>query len=129
MAAAVGADPVMSGCDVVVPVPLHPHRLVVRGFNQSELLAGEVASGLGLPLDVRVLRRIRDTPAQVGLPKAGRRANVQAAFEAVPSAAKRVLLVDDVVSTGSTAAACAKSLRAAGAHQVAVLTLARTVLD
>lgn len=129
MAAAALADPVAEGCDVVVPVPLHPHRRAARGFNQSELLAREVAAVLDRPLDVRILCRQRDTPAQVGLPLSDRRTNVRRAFMAVPHPAKRVLLVDDVLSTGFTAAACAQALRAAGAREVVVLALARAVLD
>lgn len=129
MAVAAQADPVAQACDVVVPVPLHPHRQAARGFNQSELLAREIAAALNRPVDVRILRRVRDTPAQVGLPLAERRTNVRAAFAAGGTTAGRILLVDDVLSTGFTAASCAQALRAAGASEVVVLALARAVLD
>ena len=129
MAAGAQADPVARACDVIVPVPLHPHRQAARGFNQSELLARKIATALGRPVDVQVLRRTRDTPEQVGLPRADRRRNVRAAFAAATLMAERILLVDDVLSTGFTAASCAQALRAAGASEVAVLALARAVLD
>jgi ComF family protein len=117
--------------DAVAPVPLHWLRQWRRGFNQSELLARHVARRSGVPL-VRALRRRRSTAAQAGLSNTGRRSNVSGAF-AVPAderwrsriRSKRILLIDDVMTTGSTAAACAFALKRAGAARVALLTLAR----
>jgi len=116
-------------CDVVMPVPLHVTRLRERGFNHSLLLARVVARRLGVPLDYDTLRRTRMTGPQVGLPSAERRRNVKGAFEvAAPGAVegRSVLLVDDVYTTGSTAAECSSALASSGAS-VHVLTLARTV--
>ncbi len=114
--------------DLVVPVPLHPARLAERGFNQAALLARPLACALGARLDARALVRVRDTPPQTPLDVPARRANVRDAF-AVRSPARvrgRVcLLVDDVLTTGATAAACAKALRDAGAEGVSLLALAR----
>jgi ComF family protein len=108
-------------------VPLHWRRRLQRGFNQSALLAGAVARRYGIPVR-SALRRTRATPTQAGLTHAGRRSNVAGAFRvARPEtvAGRRVLLVDDVMTTGATASACAAALKRAGARYVALLTLAR----
>lgn len=115
---------------VVVPVPLHPSRLAQRGFDQATPFARAVARVLGVPFR-RALRRVRATPPQSRLSAAARRANVHDAFASVarvPPGA--VVLVDDVLTTGATASACAACLLAAGAERVVVVTLARaTSLD
>jgi len=114
---------------LVVPVPLHVARLRQRGFNQSLLLAREVAAALSLPVDYKALRRVRETASQTGLKAADRRINVKGAFAvARPEKlkGKYVLLVDDVMTTGSTVRECAAVLNSAGAA-VSVLTLARAV--
>lgn len=111
--------------DVVVPVPLHWRRRWSRGFNQSELLARLTAKRCGVPMRA-ALRRMRATDAQAGLSNSRRRRNVAGAFRARESlAGKRVLLVDDVMTTGATASACAAALKRAGARSVALLALAR----
>lgn len=115
--------------DAVTPVPLHWTRQWSRGFNQSELLAREIARRSGLPL-LGGLRRVRSTPAQAGLSNTARRRNVAAAFRCSGGVRKRlegqrILLVDDVMTTGATAAACALALKRAGASRVAALTVAR----
>jgi ComF family protein len=113
--------------DAVMPVPLHWRRRLERGFNQSELLARAVARRYGLRV-TNAVRRKRPTPAQAGLSHAGRRANVVGAFKVTRPqavAGRRVLLVDDVMTTGATAGACAAALRRAGASYVALLALAR----
>ncbi|MFW5875384.1 MAG: ComF family protein [Myxococcota bacterium] len=113
--------------DAVVPVPLHPARLRQRGFDHVTLLGRHVAGVLGVPLQVRRLRRWRATPAQAGLDAAARAANVRAAFEARPDPKRpRVLLFDDVQTTGATLRAAAEALRGAGATRVRMLTLAGT---
>ncbi len=111
--------------DALVPVPLHPRRLRAREFNQASLLA-RAARGR-LPVE-EALDRVRDTPPQSHLDAAARARNVRGAF-----AARRrldgahVCLVDDLLTTGATAGACARALRAAGAARVDVLTLARAL--
>lgn len=113
--------------DAVVPVPLHPRRLRQRGFDHVALLGGNVARVLGVALQVRRLRRRRATPAQAGLDAAGRAANVRAAFEARADPKRpRVLLFDDVQTTGATLQAAAEALQAAGVTRVRRLTLAAT---
>jgi ComF family protein len=114
--------------DVVVPVPLHWLRRFRRGYNQSEALARSLAQHLGLPCRPGWLRRIRNTPHQTGRSPSGRRSNVQDAFRARPRAAlhgRTVLLIDDVLTTGSTCSEAAKALRKAGAARVVVAVLAR----
>jgi ComF family protein len=113
---------------VVVPVPLHPRRRRERGFNQSGLLAQALARPSGLRVVEDALARRQDTPPQTGLSAAGRRANVAHAFvvRRRPAVSGRiVVLVDDVLTTGATARACARALKAAGAAEVRLVTAAR----
>jgi ComF family protein len=117
---------------VVVPVPLHRRRLRQRGFNQSLLLSRVVASCLGTQLEYLSLIRKKHTRSQTGLGKEDRRKNVARAFCVTsPGIFKgtKVLLVDDVFTTGYTLNECARILKKAGALKVACLTLARTVGD
>lgn len=116
--------------DCIVPVPLHNRRLRERGFNQSQLLGRMLAKRWSIPLSVNNLRRIRWTEPQVGLSSSERERNVRGAFAiADPSRIreKRVLLVDDVYTTGSTVAECARTLARAGAAEVFVITVARAI--
>ncbi|PWT99978.1 MAG: amidophosphoribosyltransferase [Terriglobia bacterium] len=113
--------------DAVVPVPLHWRRRWSRGFNQSELLARGIARRCGAPI-CGALRRVRHTTTQTGLSNTSRRRNMAGAFATRRPdriLGKRVLLIDDVMTTGSTASACAAVLRRAGASRVVVLTVAR----
>jgi ComF family protein len=112
--------------DAVVPMPLHWRRRWQRGFNQSELLAREIARRWNVPVR-KAVRRRRATAPQAALTSAQRRRNVQGAFEARKGTLKgmRVLLVDDVLTTGATASACARALKRAGAAHVSLLTVAR----
>jgi len=115
---------------MTVPVPLHKHRLRVRGFNQSLLLAKAVSSGIETPLDRLSFIRERDTESQTGLGRKERRKNVANAFSVTSRAIfnmKKVLLIDDVITTGYTFNECARTLKKAGALEVICLALARTV--
>ena len=114
------------GFDVVVPVPLHRSRLKKRGFNQAELLARGVARRIGVPLS-DTLQATRSTRDQVELSAAERRENVANAFTARDRARGKVLLVDDVFTTGATTSACAAALLKAGAAEIHAVTLCRTV--
>lgn len=112
--------------DLVVPVPLHRTRLARRGFNQAELLGRSVARRMSTPVSdtLRVVRRTRD---QVNLTAAERRANVRGAYAPREPVRGRVLLVDDVFTTGATMSECAGALIGAGASEVHALSLCRTV--
>ena len=118
--------------DLIVPVPLHRRRLRERGFNQAVILAREISKRFDIPLDFISLRREAFTPPQVGLGREERSANVRGAFSAKHAeriAGRRILLVDDVYTTGSTLEECTRTLIRAKAESVAVLTLARAVRD
>jgi ComF family protein len=115
--------------DVVSPVPLHESRLSERGFNQSELLAEAVAGAAGKPLK-RLLVKTRATLPQVDLPRKSRPANVRDAFEPRLQeviAGERILLIDDLFTTGATLSECARALRRAEAREVRAFTLARGI--
>jgi ComF family protein len=119
----------LPGTDVIVPVPLSRLRLLQRQFNQAALLAGELAQRAGVPMHPLLLQRVRSTRSQVGMTREQRRRNVAGAFR-VPEhrrdavRGRNVLLIDDVVTTGATVEACARTLRRAGAARVDVLALA-----
>lgn len=117
--------------DLILPVPLHLARLRWRGFNQALVLARAVGRRCGLPTDPFSLERIRATDPQVHLKEEERRMNVRGAFAATRPGKvreKRILLVDDVYTTGATVNECARTLHAAGARYVDVFTLTRAVL-
>lgn len=119
---------VLTGADVLVPVPLHPRRRRERGFNQAELLAAELGRRRAVPVSPGTLVRRTDTASQAGLTAARRRANVSGAFAVRHRsrvAGRVIVLVDDVYTTGATARACARALRAAGAAEVRLVTVAR----
>ena len=115
---------------VLVPVPLHRTRLWQRGFNQSALVARELSRRLGIPADPLALRRVRRTPPLKGMSPLQRRRTVAGAFKVRDKGAvagKTVILVDDVLTTGSTAEACARTLKRAGAARVELVSWARVV--
>jgi ComF family protein len=120
----------LAEADALVPVPLHWRRHWARRFNQSALLAAAIAKASGVPIAANALKRVKSTPQQVGLSRAQRAANIQGAFR-VPAegkaevAGRRLILVDDVVTSGATAEGCAKALLRSGAHNVDVLVFAR----
>jgi ComF family protein len=112
---------------ILIPVPLHPARMRERGFNQAVEIARAVSRRTGIPLDADLVRRTRATPSQVELPRRERLKNVRGAF-AVSRAAgwRHVAILDDVVTTGSTASEIARTLKASGVKQVSVWAVART---
>jgi ComF family protein len=117
--------------DLIVPVPLHRFRLISRRFNQAAL-AHSVSQASVVPLDTQALMRLKQTPPQVGLSRPQRAGNVQGAFR-VPEEAKpkiygtRIVLVDDVLTSGATANAASRALLRGGAKNVDVLVFARVV--
>ena len=114
--------------ELIVPLPLHPIRLRERGFNQALELARPVAAVLGLPLDPHACARIRYTPAQAGLPWKKREENIRRAFHCARDlTGRRILLVDDVMTTGASLNECARTLKRHGASEVSLLVVARTL--
>lgn len=124
---------ILADADLLVPVPLHRWRLFRRRYNQAALLARSAGRAAGVAVDPALIRRRRATASQGTFSRTGRRRNVAGAF-VIPAGARarvsgrRIVLVDDVLTTGATVAECAKVLLAAGAARVDVLTLARVVL-
>ena len=122
----------LAEADALVPVPLHWRRLWARRFNQAAALCGAISQISGVPVLPDTLRRVRATPQQVGLSKTERAENVQGAFR-VPDGEKanvksrRIVLVDDVLTSGATVDTCARALLRAGAARVDVLVFARVV--
>lgn len=120
------------GVDVVVPVPLHAARRRERGYNQAELIARPLAKLLKLPLAAKALVRTKPRPGVLRLTRKQRWEAVRGAFEPSNSALvdnRRVLLLDDVFTTGATLDACSRALRRAGAARVVALTVARAAAD
>lgn len=119
-----------SGADLIMPVPLHVKRLRQRGFNQAALLGEILAGKWRIPLSRNNLRRVRWTEPQISLTAAERRNNVRGAFAVRDAGAvrgRRIILVDDVYTTGSTVAECARTLKKGGAEAVFVVTIARAM--
>lgn len=118
--------------ELLVPVPLHRARLWSRGFNQAALIAAALARATGVPADPLLLRRIRPTPVLRGLGARGRAKAVAGAFALAPDGAarvrgRRIVLVDDVHTSGATAEGCARVLKRAGAAEVILLCWARVL--
>ena len=128
MRSAPWVEPALDACDLLLPMPLAPARLRERGFNQAFELARRLAPA---KTDAALLLRVRETQPQVGLDRAGRRANVARAFAVEPLRAgllqgRRLVLVDDVMTSGASLFAAAAVLRQAGAARITALVLART---
>lgn len=120
------------GADLLVPVPLHRWRIWSRGFNQAALIAAALARTSGVPVDVEILRRVKATPVLRGLGARGRTKAVAGAFALAKGAKERlsgraVALIDDVHTSGATAAACARVLKRGGADKVILLCWARVL--
>jgi ComF family protein len=128
MACRLSRFPELCGHDTLVPVPLHPRRLRQRGYNQAGLLAEGLARLAGLPV-LELLRRCKPTRPQWDLDRQSRRDNLAGAFLASSQArGRRVLLIDDVCTSGASLEACARALRRAGAARVAAYVFARQTL-
>ncbi|RYU81063.1 ComF family protein [Hymenobacter persicinus] len=115
--------------DLIVPVPLHPRKLAKRGFNQSDTFAEGLALGLAVPWSAHTLRRTEHTDSQTRKSRTERWLNVATVFEVNAPASlvgKRILVVDDVLTTGATLEACAAALLAAGCREVSIATIACT---
>jgi ComF family protein len=128
--ALIEALPALPPADIIIPVPLHPQRLREREYNQSLLLAARLSHHAGIPLLLACLLRVRPTVPQTSLSRKERLTNLHRAFSVANPAciqSKRILLVDDVLTTGTTLHECAKTLRRAGSGPVYGLTLARMV--
>lgn len=133
MMARAGAE-LLAEADVIVPVPLHRWRLWRRRFNQAMALAARIAAESGVSCDPFLLERVKRTRRQVGLTRAQRQENLQGAFRVPPDArarlkGRRVLLVDDVLTTGATANAASRALLRGGAASVDILAFARVVTE
>lgn len=120
--------------DIIVPVPLHYRRLISRLYNQSALLATNLEKRTGVKAAVEVLQRVRHTPPQGHMGRTARKHNVSGAFRVKPGSAawikdKRIILIDDVMTTGATLNACVQVLVDEGVKSVDVLTIARVVLS
>lgn len=123
MCAALLDSPAIRDWDAVVPVPLHPSKLRFRGYNQAQLLAQEIAACYGFSMRPELLRRIKATKSQTKRTAEERHAAMQGVFEAAAEAqGLSILLVDDVLTTGATATACAEALLRAGARSVTLIT-------
>jgi ComF family protein len=128
-----GGQSLLVDTEVILPVPLHARRLWARRYNQSAELARILGRSAGKPVNFEVLLRARHTPSQGAMPSArARRRNMRGAFRLAPGhksaiAGRNILLIDDVLTTGATIDACARTLKRAGAAKVFVLALARVV--
>jgi ComF family protein len=114
--------------DALMPVPLGRQRQQTRGYNQSHLLAVALSRLVGIPVDTKSLIRVRETQSQVGLSIQARKENTDNAFRAFSVHHRKVLLVDDVCTTGATLQSCAEALTQAGSAGVGAITIARAVL-
>jgi len=125
---------ILSDADVLIPIPLHRWRLFMRKFNQSAVLAQIVGRAAGVKVELTALERIRSTPPQVGLSGRERHENVRGAFRVsdagrIRVAGRRVVLIDDALTTGATISAATRALKRAGVANVDVLTFARATLS
>ncbi len=114
--------------DFIAPVPLHPLKEREREFNQAEILARNLSEAAKIPLNTKLLRRVSSTMTQTRLTKQQRAQNMRGAFavrNGVKLSGKKIVLVDDVFTTGATTSACARALKSSGAGEVCVWTVAR----
>lgn len=132
LSARLEAEPELRKVDAVVPIPLHPDRLLRRGYNQAELIAYPVAERYRIPLYTEAIERERKTELQSKLSRESRQTNVEGAFRVTQPGlirGKRLLLVDDILTTGYTASECARVLLVAGAAWIGVITLSVGLIE
>jgi len=118
--------------DMIVPVPLHPSKQVQREFNQAQRLGRHLSRAIGLPLQARLLQRIKDTRTQTHLNRSERQSNMRQSFVCRRTQAvqgQRCIVFDDVFTTGATTNACARALQEAGAREICIWTLARGLIS
>ena len=116
------------GADIIIPLPLHPERLRERGFNQALELARPVGEVLGCPVESTLCQRTRNTPAQAELPWKARAKNIRHAFHCSTDLSnQRIILVDDVMTTGASLDECARTLKLHGAAEITLLVVARAL--
>ena len=131
------ADMMLKSChelikraDIMVPIPLHKSRLISRKYNQATILARRISAKSGVPMDINILRRVKQTRQQTRLSRSQRFDNMEGAFEVIANVeGKTILLIDDVLTTGATANSAAFKLKQAGAKCVDVAVFARTGLN
>lgn len=116
--------------DFIIPMPISPNHYKSRGYNQSVVIARPIALTLGIPIVSNVVKRIKETRSQVNLNREERFKNLQSAFSANSAKLlnKKVLLVDDICTTGATISSCSKTLKGAGCSEIYCLTIARTLI-
>ena len=113
--------------DMVLPVPMTGAALINRGFNQSALMAEALGRQTGIPFRLHLLHKVKETPPQVGLSRSARMKNMRGAFRAEPDVeGMRIIILDDVITTGATMRECARALKNTGAVEVTALSIART---
>ena len=125
-------DPLGDDIDLIIPAPLHPEKQQSRGYNQAQLLAVPVTKALEKPLAIGVLVKVKPTKSQSGLSRKERKTNISGVFavtDCLGVAGQKILLIDDIVTTGYTLSECARVLLLAGAKEVSVLTLAIGVIE
>jgi len=110
--------------ELIISVPLHKRKISIRGYNQSDLLGEGLSTATGIPWSGTVLRRTKNTETQTGKSKKERQDNVSGVFEVKEIKAKSVILIDDVLTTGATLAACVEALKRAGCNEFHILTIA-----
>lgn len=116
--------------DLIIPMPLHPRRLKDRGFNQAQEIARAVSNKTGIPLQTAGIDRVKDSPPQVGMSRKERTRNMKGAFRAtIALQAKRIVIIDDVMTTGASCHELSLALLEQGAQEVQVWVIARTLAD
>ncbi|EAR60840.1 ComF family protein [Neptuniibacter caesariensis] len=118
--------PELNGVEAIIPVPLSKSSFRDRGFNQTELLARKLSKSRKIPIDCKLVTKVRETEHQMGLPKEQRKKNLKDAFFCRPNNYKHIALIDDVMTTGTTLEELSRTIKASGVEKVTCLVIART---